>query len=692
LIRSRHPAQTLSAQEIDSLTGEELNGRPLDAYGVWAYYPWSRRLVHLLDESNFVELRTNRNRYKITPEEQRQLASKRVGIIGLSVGQSVAAVLALERSVGELRLADFDTLELSNLNRIRAGVHSLGMEKVYVTAREIAELDPFLKVIPFAEGITEEDVEAFMLSGGKLDTIVEECDSFDIKLLVRERARAHGIPVVMDTSDRGMLDIERFDLEPTRPVFHGLAGDLKRSELRNLTDEQKIAFVLRILSAEALSPRLRASLLEIGETISTWPQLGSAVSLGGAAAADAVRRMNLGQTLESGRWFVEPVCAARLPPAPDRNAAQLRPASRQTSVNRDWHELIHSAVMAPSGGNMQPWRWIVSAAGGLHLFLDQSRTSGLTDFEDGGSYLALGCATENLVLAAHSAGFEIQIKTFPSPGEPTHSASFRLVRSGSPDAEPHFRDELSAQIPIRQTQRVLGVGRSVPASDLDLLYEAVHSVPGIRMQWQTSSRALDDIAEVVGAVDRIRLLHPVTHRELVSELRWSQHEAEQRRDGIDIEALGLSAADRAGLALCRDWSSLELLSETHRGRSLGKISEKQIRSATAVGLISMVGSCPLDYFMAGRAIQRMWLTASALGIAVHPVAAPVYFFARVIRGGGEGLTAHTIAELRSLRSRFAEWFELTTNGAEALLFRIGYASFETKRSLRRPVEDVLRYE
>src|SRR5207253_859960 len=90
----------------------------IEEYGVWIFFPWSGRLVHLLDEEEFVELRTNRNMYKITPEERTVLSTKKIGVIGLSVGQSIALTLAMERSFGEIRLADFDTLDLSNLNRI----------------------------------------------------------------------------------------------------------------------------------------------------------------------------------------------------------------------------------------------------------------------------------------------------------------------------------------------------------------------------------------------------------------------------------------------------------------------------------------------------------------------------------------------------------------------------------------------
>src|ERR1700753_1468715 len=114
LLRARHPARRLTESELRELTLIELESRPIAEYGVWVFYPWSRRLVHLLDEPDFVELRTNRNCYKITPEEQKTLATRRVGVVGLSVGQSVSLALALERSFGELRLADFDSLDLSN--------------------------------------------------------------------------------------------------------------------------------------------------------------------------------------------------------------------------------------------------------------------------------------------------------------------------------------------------------------------------------------------------------------------------------------------------------------------------------------------------------------------------------------------------------------------------------------------------
>src|SRR5262249_4669053 len=133
LIATRHPEQKLSESQLEALVREQLGANSLREYGVWVYYPWSNRIVHLLDRAEFIELRTSRNRYHITRREQEILAGKRIGIVGPSAGQSIAVALALERSCCEFRLADFDTLEHSNLNRVRAGVHEIGLPKVYVT-------------------------------------------------------------------------------------------------------------------------------------------------------------------------------------------------------------------------------------------------------------------------------------------------------------------------------------------------------------------------------------------------------------------------------------------------------------------------------------------------------------------------------------------------------------------------------
>lgn len=311
LIKLNNPSKKLTKEESAAILIQHTGG-DLRKYGVWVYYPWSDKLVHTLDEQEFARVRTNRNIHKITPEQIDVLKTKKVGIIGLSVGQSIAMTLAMERSCGELRLADFDDIELSNMNRIKVNVQDLGLNKAVVAARQIAELDPFINVICYTDGITNDNIDDFFTLNGKLDILVEECDGIDIKVLSRIKAKSLGIPVVMDTNDKGMLDVERFDLEPDRHIFHGKVNELEELspeelnlKLNSLTIPEKVQYLARIIGYENLSEAMKISLGEMNKSIVGWPQLASAVTLGGAMVTDVSRKILLDQFTLSGRFFVD---------------------------------------------------------------------------------------------------------------------------------------------------------------------------------------------------------------------------------------------------------------------------------------------------------------------------------------------------------------------------------------------------
>ncbi|MFC6099777.1 ThiF family adenylyltransferase [Olivibacter domesticus] len=312
LIRLDHPSKKLTESEQRIFIDNHIGATSLYDYGVWVYYQWLNQLIHILDEEEFIRIRTSRNIYKITPEEINLLRKKKVGVIGLSVGQSIAITMAMERICGELRLADFDTIELSNMNRLRVGVQHLGLSKTIVAARQIAELDPFIKVICYTNGVDGENIDSFFLDEGKLDILVEECDGIDMKIISRIKAKQYQIPVIMDTNDKGMLDVERFDLDPERPIFH---GRLKRVDglsvieleqlLNQLTVQDKVEYLVDIIGFENVSDAMKLSLQYMNKTIVGWPQLASAVTLGGAMVTDITRKIFLGKFESSGRYFVD---------------------------------------------------------------------------------------------------------------------------------------------------------------------------------------------------------------------------------------------------------------------------------------------------------------------------------------------------------------------------------------------------
>lgn len=308
LIRARSPKEkdVLTDAALAEATQELTGGMHLTDFGRWVYYPWSGKLVHLLPPEEFRELRSDRNRHKITSEDQQHLSQFNVGIVGLSVGNAVAMTLALEGAFGHLKLADFDQLSLSNMNRVRAGVDDIGLHKTVLAARQIYEMNPYATLSLFHEGLTPENLDEFLLEAPKLDVVLDECDDIRMKILLREHAKSLRLPVLMETSDRGMIDVERFDLEPNRPLLHGLLDGITSADIPlHLTDKEKVELVLPIAGINTISSSAAASMLEIGETISTWPQLGSDVTLGGASMTVAVRHLALGQPLPSGRRYID---------------------------------------------------------------------------------------------------------------------------------------------------------------------------------------------------------------------------------------------------------------------------------------------------------------------------------------------------------------------------------------------------
>lgn len=306
LVRSRNPSVANHSAVLEDLILDHYLSINYDRYGVWVYYSWTESAVRVLPENEFIEVRTSRNQMKITKDEQAYLNTKKIGIVGLSVGQSVAFTLALERCAGELRLADYDTLDLSNLNRLRGKISQLGTNKSVILAREIAELDPFLKIRIYKEGITDENVDEFLAADGGIDLLHEECDDVYVKIMIREKSRSLGIPVIMEASDKCTVDIERFDLDRHRPLLHGMIPNVKSEDLKDLTDPGKaMGLILDMVDVDNLSARVKASIVEIGHTIPTWPQLASAVNLGGGVSADLSRQVLLNNFSHSGRYQVD---------------------------------------------------------------------------------------------------------------------------------------------------------------------------------------------------------------------------------------------------------------------------------------------------------------------------------------------------------------------------------------------------
>lgn len=281
-------------------------GKSLDAVGNWFYFPWSHTLTHVFTEAMLVELKTGRNRFLITAEEQRGFYDSTIAIFGMSVGSHVALTIALTGGAKHITLADPDEISGSNLNRIRAGFTAVGLPKVYSVARQIYEMNPYADVVVYREGVTEENLPKILTRNGKIDLLIEEMDNPYLKIRARELTKKLKIPVIMaaDNGDNIIVDIERYDTTKNLPLLHGILGKMTSEDFKHIHPKDLPRTIAKMAGANIATLRMQQSVVQVGRSIYSWPQLGTAATLCGTVLAYLTRNILVGNPITSGRFEV----------------------------------------------------------------------------------------------------------------------------------------------------------------------------------------------------------------------------------------------------------------------------------------------------------------------------------------------------------------------------------------------------
>lgn len=112
-------------------------------------------------------------RGRIGPALWERFQQATVAVCGLGgLGSHIALALA-RAGVGTLRLFDFDRVDLSNLNRQQYKASQIGLEKPLALAKNLREVNPYLRLEPHALRLTEENIP-LLLQGAQV-----VCEAFD---------------------------------------------------------------------------------------------------------------------------------------------------------------------------------------------------------------------------------------------------------------------------------------------------------------------------------------------------------------------------------------------------------------------------------------------------------------------------------------------------------------------------------
>jgi hypothetical protein len=231
--------------------------------------------------------------------------------------------------------------------------------------------------------------------------------------------------------------------------------------------------------------------------------------------------------------------------------------------------------------------------------------------------------------------------------------------------------------------------RAIAQESLAQLSASMDQFESVKIDWLIDPSAIGEIAALVGQGNRMRFEYEPFHGELYQHLRFSAAEARSTGDGLDVATLQLPFGVARILFFLRRWSRMRLANRVGFSRSVAFQAAQEVRSSSAVGVLSVDAPDAREFVVGGRAFERLWLTATSLGLALHPTASLPVFLAYAERSDLGQLLPRHARTARTMADRFYRLCPSLRGRVVQMAFRLGYATPPDTRSLRRPVRAVL---
>lgn len=339
-------------------------------------------------------------------------------------------------------------------------------------------------------------------------------------------------------------------------------------------------------------------------------------------------------------------------------------------------KLLNVAVHAPSGDNCQPWKFRKRNEE-LQIFNCPERDTSVYNTGQRASLIAHGALLETLSIAAEHEGQSAEITLFPDQSQPNYIASVRLS-AGRAASHPLF-----PYITVRTTNRKRYRPVKLDSSQKEALLKA-GDAPGLgRVALFSEGEGRQALMNAVALNDQIVLENRFLHAFLFEHLRWSEQEAQEYKDGMDLATLELSTINRAVFRVLRHWSVVQFMNLFGLSKRIGMEARKQALSASALGLLTIPDTRPGDFVRGGMLLQRVWLEATRLGLSFHLMAGSAFLLQQAHEGGHEKISPQHTSLLKAADQRVREKCAVPDREALLGVFRIGSSDGPSARSLRR---------
>ncbi len=304
--------------------------------------------------------------------------------------------------------------------------------------------------------------------------------------------------------------------------------------------------------------------------------------------------------------------------------------------------LLGYAILAPSSHNTQPWKFTVGG-NAVQIFVDSTRWLRVADADRRELYLSVGCALENLLIAAEHFGYAYRVDRFPQPGNEELAAQVKFEPRER--TSPFKNGALFRAIPQRHTNHQVYKERPIRPADLQRL-KACCAEDDIYIYFTSDVEVKRQIDTLIVRGDAIQFADPAFREELGY---WI---------GQGVFGTSWLMSHLGQLAM----------SYINLGKPTAKKDSELLMSAPVLALISSAENSREAQVRCGQVFERIFLTAFSLGISVQPMS--------------------QIVEVPELKADLNKIIPLEGTFPQHP-FRLGYAEPEQAQTPRRPLTEVL---
>jgi Domain of unknown function (DUF4440) len=338
--------------------------------------------------------------------------------------------------------------------------------------------------------------------------------------------------------------------------------------------------------------------------------------------------------------------------------------------------LVRAAILAASPHNTQPWLFQVTDSF-IDLYLDSQRYPGAVDPYLREEHIGMGCALENLMLAAAPNGYAASATLFPGKlVEASAYARYKRVAHVELFPGKKHRSELHNAIPHRHTNRNPYQPTSLPANFVDEIRQIASNESDVKMFVFTAGDDRRRIVDMMSKACDIVFTDPQMVQGSDRFVRQEWSDVQKLRDGLILDEWGQAPLTTAMRKVAPPswWRS------TLRHKIWPTTSYMEsVRATPFYGLIVVRDRYDLQQSLrAGRIWQRAHLLATARNVAGQPL----------------NQIVELVDHQRSLNQQPQAITELTEligdpDWQPTFMFRLGYPIRDVGPSPRRPLQACL---